>query len=58
MINVTATVCYPVQVSLEVPDNLPIHKIKMQIIALADKLFDSSSIDPIIHDSNTPEIID
>lgn len=55
---VSATVCYPVYVNLEVPDDLPIYEIQMRVIELADKLFDSSSVSAVIHDSNIPEIIE
>lgn len=55
---VEATVCYPVYLTIDVPGNTPIDEIREKIIKQADILYDSSSIEPVIHNSNIPELID
>jgi uncharacterized alkaline shock family protein YloU len=63
---ITAQVTYPVSVSIDVPMINPYDKkypeclesVKNKILDEAEKIINTSTIKPIIHDCNNPDLID
>ena len=59
---IEACVCYPVYIRVEVREkpetDEDIFKLREKIIQEADKIYDSSSVKPVIHEANLPELVD
>ena len=55
---VWAIVVLPASVTLEVPDDTPINKIRQMTLDQADQIWEGSGINSVIQDSNIPELID
>ena len=59
---IKAGVCYPVYVTVEVKrkpkTKEEINALRNRIFDVADKIYGSSSIKPLIHEADIPEIID
>lgn len=57
---ITATVVYPVYVTVDIPvkEYLDDEEIREMILDEADRLFDSSSITPLIHECSNEDLID
>jgi len=59
---IEACVCYPVYVWVEVKEepetDEDIFKLREKIIQEAYKMYDSSSVKPVIREANLPELVD